>query len=120
MVLVDTSVWVSHLRDGNPVLASLLDNGEVLCHPLIIGELACGSLKIRSTILSFLQLLQMGLEAEHEEILSFIGDKHLMGKGIGYIDIHLLASSMLSDVPLWTYDNSLALAADSLHIKYLV
>jgi predicted nucleic acid-binding protein len=120
MVLVDTSVWVSHLRDGNPVLAHLLDTGEVLCHPLIVGELACGNLKNRSAILSFLQLLPMSLEAEHEEVLSFIEDRRLMGKGIGYIDIHLLASAMLTDVPLWTYDDRLALAADKLHVKYLV
>jgi hypothetical protein len=67
MVLVDTSVWISHLRDGNAGLANLLNDGRVLCHPLIVGELACGNLKDRTVILSSLQLLPMSIEAEHDE-----------------------------------------------------
>jgi predicted nucleic acid-binding protein len=118
MVLVDTSVWVSHFRDGNAELASLLNDGRVLCHPLIIGELACGNLKDRATILSFLQQLPMSIEAEHDEVLSFIENNRLMGKGMGYVDVHLIASAVLTDVPIWTLDNKLAQAADSLHIKY--
>ena len=118
MVLVDTSIWVSHLRDGNAELATLLNHGKVLCHPLIVGELACGNLKDRSVILSFLQLLPMSIEAEHEEVLSFIENKRLMGKGIGYVDVHLLISAILTDVPLWTLDRKLAQVSDSLHIKY--
>jgi predicted nucleic acid-binding protein len=118
MVLVDTSIWVSHLRDGNAELANLLNNGEVLCHPLIVGELACGNLKDRSVILSFLQLLPMSIEAEHEEVLSFIENRHLMGKGIGYVDVHLLISALLTDAPLWTLDRKLAQVSDNLHIKY--
>ena len=86
MVLVDTSVWVSHLRDGNAELANLLNDGRVLCHPLIVGELACGNLKDRAAILSFLQLLPMSIEAEHDEVLSFIENNRLMGKGRGYVD----------------------------------
>jgi predicted nucleic acid-binding protein len=85
MFLVDTSVWVSHLRDGNAELANLLNDGRVLCHPLIVGELACGNLKDRAVILSFLQLLPMSIEAEHEEVLSFIENNRLMGKGMGYV-----------------------------------
>jgi predicted nucleic acid-binding protein len=120
MVLVDTSVWVSHLRDGNAELASLLNDGKVLCHPLIVGELACGSLKDRATILNFLQLLPMGLEVEHEEVLSSIENRHLMGKGIGYVDVHLIASAILTGVPLWTLDKKLSQVANSLHIKYQI
>ena len=119
MVLVDTSVWVSHLRDGNAELANLLNDGRVLCHPLIVGELACGNLKNRAVILSFLQLLPMSIEAEHDEVLSFIENNRLMGKGMGYVDVHLITSAVLTGVPVWTLDKKLAQAADSLHIKYI-
>ncbi|SPD73555.1 Ribonuclease VapC32 [uncultured Desulfobacterium sp.] len=118
MLLVDTSVWVTHFRDGNTELANLLNDGRVLCHPLIVGELACGNLKDRSVILSFLQLLPMSVEAEHEEVLSFIENNQLMGKGMGYVDVHLMASAVLTEVPIWTLDKKLAQAADKLHIKY--
>jgi predicted nucleic acid-binding protein len=118
MVLVDTSVWVAHLRDGDTELANLLNDGRVLCHPLIVGELACGNLKHRAVILSFLQLLPMSMEAEHEEVLSFIENNHLMGKGMGYVDVNLIASALLTGVPIWTFDKKLAQAADGLHIKY--
>lgn len=119
MVLVDTSVWVSHLRDGNDELANLLNDGRVLCHPLIVGELACGNLKDRAIILSFLQLLPMSIEAEHDEVLSFIEDNRLMGKGMGYVDVHLIASAVLTGVPIWTLDKKLAQTADSLYKNYL-
>jgi len=118
MVLVDTSVWVSHLRDGNAELASLLNDGSVLCHPLIVGELACGNLKDRSVILSFLKLLPMSIEADHDEVLSFIENNRLMGKGMGYVDVHLITSAVLTGVSLWTLDKKLAQTVDSLHIKY--
>ncbi|HOF06120.1 MAG TPA: type II toxin-antitoxin system VapC family toxin [Syntrophales bacterium] len=118
MVLVDTSVWVSHLRDGNTELANLLNNGSVLCHPLIVGELACGNLKDRAVIISFLKLLPISIEAEHEEVLSFIENNRLMGKGIGYVDAQLVASAVLTGVPIWTLDNKLAQVADRLHVKY--
>ena len=120
MVLVDTSVWVSHLRDGNTELASLLNEGRVLCHPFIIGELACGNLKDRAMILSFLQWLPMSIEAEHEEVLYFIENNRLMGKGIGYVDAHLIASAVLTGVPIWTLDKKLAQVADGLQIKYKI
>jgi hypothetical protein len=118
MVLVDTSVWISHLRDGNAELANLLNDGRVLCHPVIFGELACGNLKDRAVLLSFLRLLPMSIEAEHEEVLSFIENNRLMGKGMGYVDLHLITSAVLTDVSLWTLDKKLAQAADNLHIKY--
>ena len=119
MVLVDTSVWVSHLRDGKAELANLLNDGKVLCHPLIVGELACGNLKDRAVILSFLQLLPMSIEAEHDEVLSFIEDNRLMGKGMGYVDVHLITSAVLTGVPIWTLDKKLAQTADSLYKNYL-
>ena len=119
MVLVDTSVWVSHLRDGNVELANLLNDGRVLCHPLIVGELACGNLKDRAIILSFLQLLPMSIEAEHNEVLSFIEKNRLMGKGMGYVDVHLITSAVLTGVPIWTLDKKLAQTSDSLYKNYL-
>jgi hypothetical protein len=119
MVLVDTSVWVSHLRDGNAELANLLNDGKVLCHPLIVGELACGNLKDRTVILSFLQLLPMSIEAEHDEVLPFIENNRLMGKGMGYVDVHLITSAVLTGVPIWTLDKKLAQTADSLNKNYL-
>lgn len=118
MVLVDTSVWVLHLRDGNIELANLLNSGNILCHPLIVGELACGNLKDRAVILSFLKLLPVSIEAEHEEVLSFVEKNRLMGKGIGYVDAQLVASALLTSVPIWTLDKKLAQVADELHIKY--
>jgi predicted nucleic acid-binding protein len=117
MVLVDTSVWISHLREGNARLADLLNDGMVLCHAFVLGELACGNLKERSTILSYLELLPTSIEAEDKEVLSFIEDKRLMGKGLGYVDIHLLASVLLTGVSLWTLDKKLIRAADSLNIN---
>jgi predicted nucleic acid-binding protein len=120
MVLVDTSVWISHLREGNAELSGLLNEAMVLCHPFILGELACGNLKNRSTILSYLELLPVSIYAEHEEVLSFIDDKRLMGKGLGYVDIHLLASALLTGVSLWTLDKKLMQAADRLNINHSI
>lgn len=118
MVLVDTSVWVSHLRQGHPGLAALLNDGDVACHPCIVGELACGNLKNRAVILSLLEALPMETALDHEEVLSFIENHRLMGKGLGYVDVHLLASAVLSRLPLWTLDRQLQQVADVLHVRY--
>jgi len=107
MILVDTSVWVYHLRYGEPNLKTLLNDGKVVCHSFIIGELACGKLKNRTEILLLMQSLPMTIQASHEEVLQFIESNKLMGKGIGYIDVHLLASAVLTGVPIWTYDKKL-------------
>lgn len=107
MVLVDTSVWIAHLREGEDNLIHLLNNGEIACHPFIIGELACGNLKNRVEILTLLQSLPSAIVAEHVEILQLIEDHKLMSRGIGYIDVHLLASAILTEIPLWTFDKKL-------------
>ena len=114
MILVDTSVWVSHLRHGDPRLADLLEEGGALVHPFVIGELACGNLKNRAEILSLLRALPLAAIAEHEEIMLFIERNGLMGKGLGYVDVHLLAAAVLSDVRLWTADKSLLKACADL------
>ena len=118
MILVDTSVWVRHLREGDPVLERLLNNGEVMCHPFIVGELACGNLRNRQEILSLLQLLPLATQAKHEEVLRFIEQNHLMGMGLGYIDVHLSASAVLTGVPMWTRDKRLNEANEELGIRY--
>lgn len=107
MILVDTSVWVEHFRKGNIGLDTLLQEGQVVCHPFIVGELACGNIKHRSRILSLLSTLPIAHTAEHEEVMHVIEKYHLMGKGLGYIDVHLLASAMLTHIPLWTLDKRL-------------
>ena len=118
MVLVDTSVWVHHLRQGESNLERLLNDGEVMCHPFVIGELACGSIRNRTEILSLLQILPLAMEATHEEVLQFIERNHLMGKGLGYIDVHLCASAILTGVPMWTYDRRLNETNEGLGIGY--
>lgn len=119
MVLVDTSVWVQHLRQGSAALARLLTDGQVVCHPFIVGELACGSLRNRSEILALLSALPRAEAAGHEEVLRFIDTYRLMGKGLGYIDIHLLASAVLTGVPIWTLDKPLRQTAIRLDLTYL-
>ena len=118
MVLVDTAIWVSHLKKGDAVLKSLLKDGEVLCHPFIIGELACGNLKNRAEILSLLKALPQAKVAGHDEVMKFIEIHNLAGAGLGYVDMHLLASALLSKAPLWTADRSLSAAAEKLGIGY--
>lgn len=118
MVLVDTSVWVEHLRSGDRRLEALLHDSRVICHPFIIGELACGNLRRRSELLSLLSELPVAITAEHEEVMQFIENHSLMGKGLGYIDIHLIASSELTKVPLWTFDKKLSNICAKLGIGY--
>ncbi len=107
MILVDTSVWVAHLRAGNIGLDALLNDGLVACHPFIVGELASGNLKNRAVIISLLQTLPTAIQAEHEDVMAFIEKYRLMGRGLGYIDIHLLASAVLTNIPIWTLDKKL-------------
>ena len=118
MVLVDTSVWVFHLREAHNGLVELLNNGEVVCHPFIIGELACGNLKNRTSIISLLEALPMAFTVGYEEVLAFIEARRLMGKGLGYVDVHLLAAALLTGVFLWTLDKRLGKAAEELQCKY--
>jgi len=108
MILVDTSVWIDHLRKGNARLSSLLSNAVVLIHPFVIGELACGNLNDRSRILNLLGDLPASRVADDREVLFFIERNDLMGRGIGYIDAHLLASvSLTNGARLWTVDRRL-------------
>lgn len=118
MVLVDTSVWVNHLRKGNTRLRELLGRGLVFCHPFVVGELACGHLKHRQRVLSLLKALPSAPRAEDDEVLQFIEKRALTGVGLGLVDVHLLASAILSDAVLWTEDRRLKAAANRLGIGY--
>lgn len=118
MVLVDTSVWVSHLRDGDAHLEKLLLDAEVACHEFVIGELACGTMKNRNGILSLIQALPMLSTVEFREYLYFIDQHKLMGKGIGFVDVHLLASAQLAKIPLWTADKRLRASAKEIGLQY--
>jgi predicted nucleic acid-binding protein len=117
VILVDTSVWVEHLRAGNARLASELDAGRVLTHPFVIGELACGTLHNRRDVLALLNRLPSAPMAAHAEALEFLERRALMGRGIGFIDVHLLASVALTvAAKLWTRDRRLAEIADELSL----
>ena len=118
MVLVDTSVWISHLRAGDTDLRSLLEDGQVVCHDYIIGEIGCGNLKNRNEILSLLNDLPRAEIAEHQEVMRLIEKRKLQGKGLGYIDMHLLASAVLTGIPLWTLDSKLKQVAVKLKVDY--
>ncbi len=118
MVLADTSVWVSHFRASEPHLKTILDEEKTLCHPFVIGELACGNLKPRQEILSLLQVLPSASIVSQSELLYFIERKRLAGTGIGFIDAHLLASCQLAGVPLWTLDRRLRQTAEKLNLAY--
>ena len=118
MVLVDTSIWISHFRRGKPALRELLVEGSVFCHPFVIGELACGNLGNRREILSLLKTLPQPPHAGHDEVLLFIERNSLMGSGLGWLDAHLLASALLGSARLWTVDKSLQKASAQLDILY--
>ena len=107
MILVDTSVWVDHLQRTELVLVRLLDDADVLIHPYIIGELACGNLTKRKELLQLFHNLPQAVAASHEEVMTLIEQRSLMGSGLGYVDIHLMAASLLSGCQLWTKDKRL-------------
>lgn len=114
MVLVDTSVWIDHFRRGHSGLFEQLEEGSVLCHPFVVGELACGNLGNRTEILDLLQALPMAPMAEHGEVLYLLQELGLYGRGLGWVDVHLLASARLLGCPIWTLDKGLAKAAGNL------
>lgn len=121
MILVDTSVWIDHLRSGNPLLAELLEQNRVVMHPMVLGELACGNLKNRQQLLQLWQSQESLQAVSHDEALYFLEQYGLMGKGVGYIDVHLLASVALANgVKLWTRDKRLAHVAIELRYAWEV
>ena len=117
MTLVDTSVWIDHLRSGDETLADLLNRCQVLMHPFVLGELACGNLANRKEVLALFRDLPQSAVASDDEVLVFIERQALMGKGIGYIDAHFLAAVALEGgARLWTRDKRLQVVADGLFL----
>jgi hypothetical protein len=118
MILVDTSVWVDHLRGGDAQLEELLEHGSVLTHPFVIGELALGKIPKRKVFLSALGDLPKAAMATDDEVLRFISDQSLHGLGVGYIDVHLLAAVKLTaGASLWTRDKRLLRVAQKLSLS---
>jgi len=117
-ILVDTSVWIKHLRENEKNLIRLLEQGLVACHPFIIGELACGGIKNRHEIISLLNDLPSTDILDHYDIMEFIEYRKIMNKGIGYVDVHLLGSALVTETPLWTFDKALKKIANQLSIGY--
>ncbi len=119
MILVDTSVWVDHFRRGDAGLVELLERSSVVMHPFVVGEIACGSLRDRNAILELLQDLPAAVVADSDEVLRFIERHALHGRGIGYVDVHLLASVALTQgAKLWTRDMKLQRVAAALGCAY--
>lgn len=110
-MLVDTSVWIDHFRRGNQTLSTRLEAGVVWCHPFVIGELACGGLSDRDRVLALLAVLPQPPLAEHDEVLEFVDRNGLAGSGLGWLDVHLLASARLGGIGIWTLDRNLKRAA---------
>jgi predicted nucleic acid-binding protein len=116
MILVDTSVWIEHLRARNDRLRTLLFDEQVLCHPFVVGELACGTLQNREEILTMLKALPEAHLLEHEEVMTFLEARRIYGRGMGWVDAHLLASTLLTGCTLWTFDKPLRRAAAALDV----
>ncbi|MGA2600052.1 MAG: PIN domain-containing protein [Bryobacteraceae bacterium] len=117
MILVDTSVWVSHIRQADGGLTRLLSERQVFLHPFVIGELACGNLPNRKQTLYEFTWLQSASLATQDEVLEMIEVHKLHGRGVGWADVNILASALLHDCPLWTLDNALREAAKTVGVK---
>jgi len=107
VTLVDTSIWIGHLRESIPLVLNLLDDDALLAHPFVIGELACRNLKNQSHLLNDLRMLPNAQSAKDNEVLELVERRKLWGRGIGWIDMHLLASALLTGCALWTSDKLL-------------
>jgi hypothetical protein len=119
VILVDTSVWVDHLRDGDPALVRVLEQGRALAHPWVTGELGLGRLRDRPGVLRLLDQLPQAVVATAAELLAFVEHQKLFGVGIGYVDVQLLASARLTeDAQLWTRDRRLQAVAERLGLAH--
>jgi predicted nucleic acid-binding protein len=117
VILADSSIWIQHLRRESAIVSLLLSSGQILAHPFVIGEVAVGHLRNRRQILNALRDLPAAVVASDEEVLEFIDRYLLAGRGLGYIDVHLLAAARLSGVGLWTADKRLQASAELLSLS---
>jgi predicted nucleic acid-binding protein len=116
MILADTSVWIDYFREDLPELAERLRRRDVVMHPFVVGELACGNLSNREETLELLQQLHAVTVAEHDEVMTFIRAQKLYGRGVGYVDVHLLAAAVIDRCQFWTLDKRLNAVAASIGI----
>lgn len=120
-VLVDTSVWVHHFRHGEPALADLLQADRVLVHPMVLGEIACGTPPARERTLQWLSQQQQPIQAGLQEVMALIGREQLYGLGCGLVDLTLLASTLMTPgASLWTRDGSLLKLVERFNVRYQV
>jgi predicted nucleic acid-binding protein len=118
VILVDTSVWIEHFRSPSRLLGELLEREQVFVHPFVLGEIACGNLQNRKEIVALMRSLPAVQRADDHEILFFIEQRGLMGRGIGLIDIHLLASCLMQPCLIWTADKRLKATAEELETVF--
>jgi predicted nucleic acid-binding protein len=116
-MLVDTSVWIVHLRRRNATLVGLLEQAQIWTHAFVVGELACGNLAQRNKVLNALAALPHAPVASHDEVLAFLETHRLMGRGLGWVDLHLLVSARLGRLPFWTLDKRLAAVVNALQLQ---
>ena len=118
MILVDSSVWIDHFRNDNKLLSILLSNGAIVMHEFILGELAIVNFKNRKVILSLLDSIPKLSKLTHDEFIYFFEQNSFYGRGVGFVDIHLLGSTKLAGVKIWTLDKRLLKLAESLNLNY--
>jgi len=118
MILIDSSVWIDHFRTENSLLSGLLMQGAIVMHEFILGELAIGNFKNRKEILTLLDSIPKLSKLTHDEFLYFLEQNSFYSKGVGFVDIHLLGSTKLAGVKIWTLDKRLLKLATSLNLNY--
>jgi predicted nucleic acid-binding protein len=118
VILADSSVWINHFRLRNSTLSALVEVNQIASHPFVVGELACGTLGRRAEVLRELRKLPIVRQAEHEEVLALVEARSLMGRGVGWIDAHLLTAALVERVPLWSADRRLHAVASELGVAY--
>ena len=119
MILIETSVWVDHLHRGDEAVATLLEQGSVVMHPFVLGELACGTLRNRDETLRTLAALPATTVSANGEALALIETSKLMGRGLGYVDVHLIASALIAGDLIWSRDKQLGAAAAELKVSFV-
>jgi predicted nucleic acid-binding protein len=117
-MLVDTSVWIEHFRRAQPALVAALERGDAECHDFVLGELACGALPRRDEVLALMRSLPRLPPVTHDEAMALVAARRLWGRGLGWIDINLLAAALVSRAPLWTLDRRLRKVAHDLEIAW--
>lgn len=117
-MLVDTSVWIDHFRRSQPALVAALDRGDVQCHDFVLGELACGSLPRREEVLLLIQTLPRIAAVSNDEAMALVAERRLWGRGLGWIDVNLLAAALVGGGSLWTLDRRLRTVAQDLGVGW--